>query len=217
MKTLVLFRAALNAPRFRKPWSIVPFESSSRRRLAQYLLGTMSVIPVVEQLADDFDILVVDNTGPRGLGRVQAADLGLPSRTVMMNVELNQLGSQNKGAGDIEVWRSLRNIISKYDFVVHHELRLVLMRHDRFLGIINSPREYVVRAIDGGAKTGYMKLHSDTLLDFCFSVDLLAMVRNQLGIEALMEKYLLEKGTTLDCDQPLALRLRNRWCEPEWY
>ncbi len=87
------------------------------------------------------DIVLVDNTCDKLPDTV--TDL-LPNNMKVISMNNNQ-GQVNKGVGIISVWKDLRDIINKYDWIIHFESRLCLKNVSFFERFMRNKQIYFTK------------------------------------------------------------------------
>jgi len=75
---------------------------------------------------DRTTIILIDNTISSASLVPKSWKDEVPANTEFQVYEDNEVGSVNKGAGDINAWKKLRGRISQSDFFFHYEPRMIL-------------------------------------------------------------------------------------------
>ena len=130
---------------------------------------------------------------------------------------MNSEGVWNKGAGDLIAWDRYRDLLAGFDCVFQYNPRLQLVEHSLMNQLIRDRREFVARDERGGARTGYFCLQSSILLSFAASVDVQEMLTAQVGIEALLEDFVLNTGIGFTTIPPVGLRFTGLLQRPSPY
>ena len=89
------------------------------------------------------DMILIDNTVDEIEDLPLSIRVELPTNcTVITNSSLNNYGKINKGAGILEMIRSIQSKLDEYDFYVHHEPRTFVNDPIMFDSFFDRPRNY---------------------------------------------------------------------------
>lgn len=188
-----------------------------RQRRHQYERGLESLSPVFGQLDEQVTVCLLDNTLkskehlPESLSRL------LPPGSLVICEQMNSEGVWNKGAGDLVMWERFRGLLADFDMIFQYNPRLQLVQPSLMIDLIRGRNEFVARDTRGGARTGYFCLQSSRLLSFAASVDRQEMLSTQVGIEALLEEFVLNTDLGFTPIPPLGVRLTGLLQRPSPY
>ena len=137
-------------------------KNQDKKRKIQYINGLKKLF---EYDFKNIEVMLIDNT-------TESLDKEI-LKYIPKNVKVicsinNNYGSRNKGAGLIETWLKYKNILNKYDFIIHFEPRQLLTSHSFFDNIINTPRNLfkVTLSTKYHFYTGLFCIKKDILLKF---------------------------------------------------
>jgi hypothetical protein len=201
----LIIRTALNVDGYRN--TVFSPITSGLDRKEQYKSGICSILKLVT-LEKFSRVLLVDNT----ISHISeiSADIRelLPKEWEIVVTKSNHYGRSNKGAGDIETYKTLElgGYLSGYIF--HHEARL-LLRNPKLINSFASkpensicqeiPKPYSLRLISNKTvATGHFGIHSKLLSAFVNKVDLPDMVRLNHSIERLLWIFLKQNHVKMN-------------------
>ena len=109
-------------------------------RIKQYILGYKSVFKHINFFKENnIDILLVDNSiSSLAELPVELRNL-IPKSAKIIVGDHNKYGRISKGAGVIEHWRMGKEIWKEYDYIIHFELRQILIDLSFFHIFLNDP------------------------------------------------------------------------------
>ena len=184
--------------------------SSRRFRVRQYEQGLSDLAPVFSGLDGKVSVFLYDNTISNADKLPTALVKQLSSNIQIHATKVNDLGIINKGAGDIQAWIQMRELLSRFDFVFQYNPRMRLKHPDLLLRFISARAEFVAQDFRGGARTGYFCLSSERLYRYVDSIDLSNFVSRSTSIEDSMEAFLKSDGMDLSDIPPLGIRFAGR-------
>jgi hypothetical protein len=133
------------------------------------------------------DICLFDNTTRQPPKEIRES---LPDRAVVRAHENNRYGRLNKGAGLLDEWRYYRELIGRYELLVHFEPRQLLIDHDFFRRIEGSR----FRVLDDQFYTGLFAIRTSDLLEFADRYTPQWMVERRVNIETLLYGFMSDRS-----------------------
>jgi len=161
-------------------------------RMQQYVKGLTKFFEYNDTFKKyNVDIYIVDNSIKDG-NRLPLEILNILPNNVKINTSLNNtFGAVNKGAGLIEQWRHCKDIIAKYDWLIHFEPRQLLLNFDFINIFLENPRNLFTF---GNGKnhfnTGLFTIQTNILLDYSNKCILKHMVSQSISIEYDLYHYI---------------------------
>ena len=157
-------------------------------RLQNYVNGLRKFFEYSHLLNQhNVDIIIFDNTIDKSSNLPQELLDIIPRNVKILNDNVNEYGSKNKGAGLIEMWKYLRSTIQEYEFLIHFEPRQVLIDFS-FVEFFLS--EYCNLFTYGENRkhfnTGLFCISCPILLRFIDCVDINWMIINFVSIEYII-------------------------------
>lgn len=188
-KILFELRSAINV---RKKYF---FLDQKKERIRQYIKGLESLKKYYRNLKY-VDFIYVDNTLENLKHIPQEIKLNLPKNCKLLIKFNNYYGKYNKGAGDIEMWKSYKNIIKRYDFFFHYEPRMILKDFSFIKSFLKKPRNFFSIAIKSRqVKTGYFGVNTKDFVKFIKKINLNEMTAHKISIENLMYDFFKNKSS----------------------
>jgi hypothetical protein len=142
------------------------------------------------------DILITDNTTNNLYNEITEL---LPKDTIVRCFQDNRFGSINKGAGLVQKWLYNKDILEKYEWVIHFEGRLLLQNFSFFDRFFNEPAVYF-RYGDPENRynfshffTGLFSVKTVDLFDFCNVYPIDKLIRHSISIEYPMKDYFIQQ------------------------
>jgi len=163
-------------------------------RIKQYIEGFKKFFEYINILNEhNVDILVFDNSIADNEKLPEEILNIFPSNVIVLTGNNNKYGCFNKGAGLIETWNYLKNIINQYDYLVHFEPRQLLLNFNFINHFLNNNCNLFTM---GNSKvkhfnTGLFTIKCENLIKYVNQVDLNLMVLNQISIEYDIYEYIV--------------------------
>lgn len=162
-------------------------------RIKQYIKGLNSLKKNYSNMKK-IDFIYVDNTLENSKHIPQGIKLNLPSNCRLLVKFNNYYGKYNKGAGDIEMWKSYLSIIKRYEFFFHYEPRMILKDFSFIKSFLENPRNFFSIAVKSKqVKTGYFGVNTKDFTRFITKTNLNDMIFNKISIENLMYNFFKNK------------------------
>ena len=203
MKTLIILSTAFDVS------SVVDIPVfKGDERLNQYREGFSKFFELTDKIIQEnfSEICLSDNT----INNVDEIDSiilnALKDRDVIFNLSIdNVFGSKNKGSGLISSWDRIKDVIKKYDYIIHFEPKQLLVGGDFFSSFYSNPRNlFIINKNVGHFYTGVFSIKSEILLDYIVNISSESLYVNKISIEDslfnFMKKYnydTIEKGNLL--------------------
>lgn len=125
----------------------------------------------------------------------------LPPNVKIMTSLNNKFGSINKGAGLIEQWIYCKEIIEKYDWLIHFEPRQLLINFNFINNFLEKPRNLfkpINNCLSTNNKTnthfytGLFCIETSKLLNYCINTNLHIMTKKYISIENDLYNYMVQ-------------------------
>jgi hypothetical protein len=164
-------------------------------RIKQYIKGLRSLKKNYSNLKY-VDFIYVDNTLENSKHIPQQIKSNLPNNCRLLVKFNNYYGKHNKGAGDIEMWKSYINIIKRYNFFFHYEPRMIIKDFSFINSFLKKPRNFFSIAIKSEqVKTGCFGVNTKDFMKFIKGINLDKMIVNKMSIENLMYNFFKNKNS----------------------
>jgi len=140
----------------------------------------------------DHDIIFVDNTIPKE----KEINKDLKNLLIDNNIKIvhdfkNHYGGKNKGAGLIESWLFIKNILENYDYILYFEPRLYLENFDFINNFLEKPRNlFVYGAGNNHFFTGLFSIQSSLLINYISNFKQVKDYNRLSSIEYHIFKYI---------------------------
>ena len=106
---------------------------------------------------------------------------------------------QNNGAGLIDTWKYNKDLIQKYDWIIHFELRQLLKSFQFVESFLKEPRNlFTININVEHFNTGLFCISKENLLNYINNCDLNKMVNNSISIEDDLYKYFQDNKLNYD-------------------
>lgn len=173
------------------------------QRIQQYVDGITKLFEYAEVFnKHNIDIYIFDNTVENNDKIHEKLLEIIPSNVTIKHDIVNHFGKFNKGAGLIEIWRYLQDIIRKYDYLIHFEPRQLLINFnfiDLFLDLYTmksrddslSCNLFTYSTTNGQFNTGLFCIECKLLISYIYSVNIEQMVNHRICIENNLYDYFI--------------------------
>ena len=173
---------------------------NNKIRTQQYIDGLNTVFQYNNIIKNhDIDVYIVDNTIkndetlPREILNI------IPSNVHLSLCLKNELGKKNKGAGLIDTWKYNKDLIQKYDWIIHFEPRQSLKSFQFVESFLKEPRNlFTININVEHFNTGLFCISKENLLNYINNCDLNKMVDNSISIEDDLYKYFQDNKINYD-------------------
>jgi hypothetical protein len=168
------------------------------KRIIQYVDGLKKFFEYSDILKEfNVDIYVFDNTLSKNDKLPQQLLDVIPEYVTIITDEVNNYGCINKGAGLIESWRYLKDIIDKYDFLIHFEPRQILQNFN-FIQYFLHNQENLFRLGEGNNHfyTGLFSIKCESLINYINNVNINEMVIKYISVEYDIYNYFINNKIT---------------------
>ena len=173
---------------------------NNKIRTQQYIDGLNTVFQYNNIIKNhDIDVYIVDNTIkndetlPREILNI------IPSNVHLSLCLKNELGKKNKGAGLIDTWKYNKDLIQKYDWIIHFEPRQSLKSFQFVENFLKEPRNlFTININVEHFNTGLFCISKENLLNYINNCDLNKMVDNSISIEDDLYKYFQDNKINYD-------------------
>lgn len=176
-------------------------------RIQQYVTGLNKFFEYNDILKQhNVDVYITDNSiSSENKLPIEILNI-LPSNVRLITSLENNYGCFNKGAGDIEQWIYCKDIIEKYDWLIHFEPRQLLLNFNFINNFLENPRNLFTLGNDKKHfNTGLFTLETCILLDYCKKVNLNNMVNKYISIENDLYKYIIDHNYKFDLCEKMEL------------
>jgi len=164
----------------------------TKDRINHYISGLNKFFEYNDILLENqVDIYIFDNTiGKNDRLPQELLDI-IPPNVKILNDHANNYGGINKGAGLIEAWIYLKDIIQQYDYLIHFEPRQLLLQFDFIDSFLqNKSNVFTYGSDKKHFNTGLFCIESNVLMRFVDSVNLNTMLEQQICIEYMLFDFL---------------------------
>lgn len=173
---------------------------NNKIRTQQYIDGLNTVFQYNNIIKNhDIEVYIVDNTIkndetlPREILNI------IPSNVHLSLCLKNELGKKNKGAGLIDTWKYNKDLIQKYDWIIHFEPRQSLKSFQFVESFLKEPRNlFTININVEHFNTGLFCISKENLINYINNCDLNKMVNNSISIEDDLYKYFQDNKINYD-------------------
>ena len=176
--------------------------NSGEERIQQYINGLNNFFELNKD--NEFDILITDNTISDKLP--QEILNVIPDRCNIITCMNNNYGCINKGAGIIEQWNYNKELLEKYQWLIHFERRQLLQNYNFINSFLENPRNLFNKSntIDG-FNTGLFCIEIKTLMDYMNQVTPKSLVVIYESIKKSLYNYFINKDIKFDTIDKMGL------------
>lgn len=181
--------------------------NNGSERIQQYVTGLNKLFEYNDIFKKhNIDIYIVDNSIKDG-DNIPIEILNIiPENVKKFTCLQNNFGCKNKGAGLIELWLYYKDIIEKYDWVIHFEPRQLLLNFNFINNFLLNPRNlFTIGSDKTHFNTGLFTLETCILLDYCNKVNLNIMVNKYISIENDLYNYIISQNYQFDLCEKMEL------------
>jgi len=143
--------------------------SSGEDRNLQYVSGLRSFFQICDKYLNNYnDIYILDNTLKDKLHLDKRILSEIPNGVNFIFSNQNKYGRLNKGAGNIEGWNHIKDIVKKYKYFFHYEPRLKL-RSPKFIeSFLKTKKNTFIQnqKLEHQFQTGAFIIESDDLMEY---------------------------------------------------
>jgi hypothetical protein len=165
-------------------------------RIQQYIAGLNKFFEYIQIMNNhNIDIYIFDNTIDKNDTLPKELLEIIPDNVKVINDNANKYGGINKGAGLIESWLYLKDIIEQYDYLIHFEPRQLLVTFDFIQSFLqNKSNVFTLGGDNKHFNTGLFCIECKVLLKFIVDVDIIYMMRNVISIEYMVFNFFNENN-----------------------
>lgn len=173
---------------------------NNKIRTQQYIDGLNAVIQYNNIIKKhNVDVYIIDNTIKNGETLPKEILNIIPSNIHLSLCLKNEFGKKNKGAGLIDTWQYNKDLIQKYDWIIHFEPRQLLKSFQFIESFLKEPRNlFTINVNVEHFNTGLFCINKQHLLNYINNCDLNKMVNNSISIEDDLYKYFQENQINYD-------------------
>ncbi len=173
---------------------------NNKIRTQQYIDGLNAVFQYNNIIKKhDVDVYIIDNTIKNGESLPKEILNIIPSNIHFSLCLKNEFGKKNKGAGLIDTWQYNKDLIQKYDWIIHFEPRQLLKSFQFIESFLKEPRNlFTINVNVEHFNTGLFCINKQHLLNYINNCDLNKMVNNSISIEDDLYKYFQENKINYD-------------------
>lgn len=173
---------------------------NNKIRTQQYIDGLNAVIQYNNIIKKhNVDVYIIDNTIKNGETLPKEILNIIPSNIHLSLCLKNAFGKKNKGAGLIHTWQYNKDLIQKYDWIIHFEPRQLLKSFQFIESFLKEPRNlFTINVNVQHFNTGLFCISKEHLLNYINNCDLNKMVNNSISIEDDLYKYFQENKINYD-------------------
>jgi hypothetical protein len=170
-----------------------------KTRLEQYVNGIKRFLQYNNYKNDNVDIYITDNTIEKNHS-LPSEILDILSKNInIITCMNNNYGKYNKGAGLIEQWLYNKELIKKYNWLIHFEPRQLLESNYFIESFFKNKRNlFTLNKNTKHFNTGLFCIETKYLLNYIHSVNLDNMVKNYISIEDHLYSYFNNKKINYD-------------------
>ena len=169
-------------------------------RIQQYVTGLNKFFEYNDILKKhNVDIYVSDNSIKDGDSiPIEILNI-IPENVKTISFLQNNFGRINKGAGLIEQWLYCKDIIKKYDWLIHFEPRQLLFNFNFFNNFLENTRNlFTIGCNNIHFNTGLFCIDTNTIIKYSLSTDLIKMVNKSISIEYDLYNYIKQYNIYYD-------------------
>ena len=156
--------------------------NSGSERMQQYINGLNRFFELNEN--NNFDILITDNSIDSNNKLPENILNIIPNKCKIITCMNNNYGIINKGAGDIEQWIYNKDVIQKYEWVMHFEPRQLLNSNFFIDSFLKNPRNlFTLGENKKHFNTGLFAIKTTYLMKFMNEYQPILLIKLKLGIE----------------------------------
>lgn len=161
-------------------------------RYKQYFEGIQKIYQF--NIDKKFDIYIADNSDFFDKETELKEYISKTSIVIIKNIP-NNYGCKNKGGGLIENWLHNKDILSRYDWIIHFEPRQLLKSNQFIDSFLENPRNLFTMGTDMRQyNTGLFCIKCKVLLDFINEYTPEKLVNNNLNIEAAIYNFIINNN-----------------------
>lgn len=171
------------------------FLVNQEERITQYIKGINKFIKLNKKFIEDkiIDVYLADNTIENKTKMPLELLNIIPDNIKIITSLNNNYGCYNKGAGVIEQWLYYKNLIKKYDYLIHFEPRQLLINNNFINNFINNPRSLFTyncnKQVREHFNTGLFTCKSCELIHFIEENKPDYLVKHNLSIEYVLYDF----------------------------
>jgi hypothetical protein len=165
-------------------------------RIQHYINGLNKFFEYIQIMNNhNVDIYIFDNTIDKKDTLPKELLEIIPDNVKVINDHANKYGGINKGAGLIESWLYLKDIIEQYDYLIHFEPRQLLINFDFIESFLqNKSNVFTISKDYTQFNTGLFCIECKVLLLFIENVNIHNMVYNIINIEYMLFQFFNENN-----------------------
>ena len=161
-------------------------------RYKQYFEGIQKIYQF--NIDKKFDIYIADNSDFFDKETELKEYISKTSIVIIKNIP-NNYGCKNKGSGLIEKWIHNKDVLSRYDWIIHFEPRQLLKSNQFIDSFLENPRNLFNMGTDMRQyNTGLFCIKCKVLLDFINEYTPEKLVNNNLNIEAAIYNFIINNN-----------------------
>jgi hypothetical protein len=174
--------------------------NNGAERIQQYVNGLSKFFEYIDILKKhNVDTYITDNSIKKDSKLPLEILTIIPEHVIISTSLNNHFGAINKGAGLIEQWLYCKDIIVKYDWLIHFEPRQLLLNFNFINNFLENPRNLFALGNDKKHfNTGLFCIETGSLLHYSTSVDLNIMSTRYISIENDLYNYIIKHKIKFD-------------------
>lgn len=161
----------------------------NEKRQIQYLEGIQQIYKLNKNY--DIKIYLSDNSDFFDNNSEIKDYINTTHIEIISNVS-NIYGKVNKGAGLIENWVYNKDLLKKYDWIIHFEPRQLLQSNQFINNFLQNPRNlFTLGKEKNHFNTGLFCINSESLLEFININNPDKLIKNNISIEYVLYSYFI--------------------------
>lgn len=174
--------------------------NNGETRFLQYFKGLQKLFEYNSFFIENhIDIILFDNSIDNINDIPDIIKNALPLNVNIIVKIVNSYGCINKGAGLIEHWLYNKELIEKYDWIIHFEPRQLLKSNQLIENFLKNPRNlFTFNTNIKHFNTGLFCIESKHLINYIEKIDLKSMVNKYICIEDDLYSYFIKNKIKFD-------------------
>ena len=168
-------------------------------RIQQYVEGLSKFFEFVKDGYTNIDFYIIDNSITSDKRIPDNILKILPNNIKLIEHSNNVYGAINKGGGLIENWLYAKEVLHKYDWLIHFEPRQHLKNFDFIDNFLKNPRNlFTIGKERNHFNTGLFCIKINDLEKYLSIVNLNHMIQKSISIEYMIYDFFVSKNIKYD-------------------
>jgi hypothetical protein len=169
--------------------------TNNNQRIEEYVEGLSKFFEFVKDRYTSIDFYIIDNSITSGKQIPDSIVKILPNNIKIIEHSNNIYGAINKGGGLIENWLYAKEVLNKYDWLIHFEPRQHLKSFDFIDNFLNNPRSlFTLGKERNHFNTGLFCIKIIDLEIFLSLVNLNRMIQHNISIEYIIYDFFVSNN-----------------------